>query len=124
MTQSMKVAAPTSGGRIETHFGHCAEFTIYTIAEDKKIAAEEKLTPPAECGCKSELIPELAGSGVSVMLAGNMGGGAVAMLNQHGIEVYRGLSGDVREAVQAWLAGTVTDSGSNCAGGEGHDCGH
>ena len=57
------------------------------------------------------------------MLAGNMGGGAVTMLNRYGMEVYRGLSGSPRDAVQAWLAGTISDSGVGCGGAEGHGCG-
>ncbi len=118
----MKVAAPTSNGMIDPHFGHCTEFTIYSITDGKEIAGEEKLVPPDGCGCKTNIIPELAKKGVTVMLAGNMGGGAVAMLNQFGMEVYRGLSGSSRNAVEAWLDGNVVDSGVGCGGAEDHGC--
>ena len=120
----MKIAVPTTNGQIEAHFGHCAEFRVYTIGDDKNIIEEDTVIPPPECGCKSEIIPQLAEAGVSVMLAGNMGGGAVQMLGHHGIEVFRGLAGDVRNALEAWLAGSVTDSGSECGGSEGHGCNH
>jgi len=118
----MKIAAPTDNGNIEPHFGHCSEFTIYNITNDKSISGEEKLVPPSGCGCKTNIIPELAKKGVSVVLAGNMGGGAVSMLSQYGIEVYRGLSGDAQEITQDWLAGNVKDSGADCSGSNGHDC--
>lgn len=118
----MKIALPTSQGTIDAHFGHCAEFTIFTVEDGSKIVREERLTPPAGCGCKSSIIPQLAERGVTAMLAGNMGGGAVSMLKQHGIEVYRGLGGPARTAAEAWLRGEVLDSGEECASHTGHGC--
>ncbi len=115
----MKIALPASGNQIDPHFGHCEKFIIFSLDEDKKIVAREELVPPAGCGCKTNIIPELAALGVSVMLAGNMGGGAVSMLQQNGIEVIRGCNGDVDEVVAAWLAGSVDDSGVGCAGHDG-----
>ncbi|HEY4786207.1 MAG TPA: NifB/NifX family molybdenum-iron cluster-binding protein, partial [Bacteroidales bacterium] len=65
---------------------------------------------------------------VKVMLAGNMGGGAVNVLTHHGIAVYRGCSGDVRQLTEAFLEGDIFDSGESCGhhehhGGE-HQCNH
>jgi len=37
--------------------------------------------------------------GVDVMLAGNMGQGALNVLNQYGIDVYRGNSGNIKDLV-------------------------
>jgi predicted Fe-Mo cluster-binding NifX family protein len=120
----MKIALPTRGTQIDGHFGHCETFTIFTISENREIVQEEILKPPAGCGCKSSIIPELAGKGVSVMLAGNMGEGARAILEQNGIQVFRGCGGEARESVKAWLAGTVSDSGAGCKSHEGGECGH
>jgi predicted Fe-Mo cluster-binding NifX family protein len=61
------------------------------------------------------------------MVAGNMGEGAVRVLGSNGITVIRGASGDARQAVQAFVNGTLADSGLGCAGhsGEaGHECAH
>lgn len=110
----MKIALPSDGSNIDEHFGHCTSFTIFDVDDENKIVSQETLTPPAECGCKSNIVPQLAGMGVSVMLAGGMGGGAVNVLTDNGIQVVRGCSGDVREATQKWLAGTVNDSGATC----------
>jgi len=57
------------------------------------------------------------------MLAGNMGEGARAILEEHGIKVVRGLSGEARDNVTAWLAGSVTDSGQGCKSHGGGECG-
>ena len=122
----MKIALPSNGQQVEAHFGHCQNFTIFTLNADNEIASQETLTPPAGCGCKSNIIPELAEMGVKVMLAGNMGQGAVNMLSNHDITVVRGCTGDVREVATAWLAQEIQDSGVGCeshgAGGcPGHD---
>ncbi len=110
----MKIALPSNGTHVDEHFGHCQCFTIFDVDDENKIVAEETLTPPPGCGCKSNVVPQLAGMGVSVMLAGNMGGGAVNVLASNGIKVIRGCSGNVREVAQAWLAGKVNDSGAGC----------
>jgi len=110
----MKIALPSNGTHVDEHFGHCQCFTIFDVDNENKIVAEETLTPPPGCGCKSSIVPQLASMGVSVMLAGNMGGGAVNVLASNGIKVVRGCSGNVREVAQAWLAGKVDDSGASC----------
>jgi len=110
----MKIALPSNGTEVDEHFGHCQCFTIFDVDEEKKIVSEETLTPQPGCGCKSSVVPQLASMGVSVMLAGSMGGGAVNVLASNGIKVVRGCAGNVREVAQAWLAGNVSDSGVGC----------
>lgn len=110
----MKIALPSRDNQVDGHFGHCEYFTIYSVDENKKIVSEERLDPPAGCGCKSNIVSTLSEMGVSVMLAGNMGGGAVNVLNSHGIEVFRGCTGKLREVAESWLAGKVNDSGVGC----------
>ncbi len=118
----MKIAIPSSGTVIDEHFGHCEYFTILTADEDNKILSEETLAPPPGCGCKSNIVPQLAEMGVTVMLAGGIGQGAVNILSQHGINTVRGCSGNVREVAEAWLNGNVADSGSTCQSHEQGDC--
>ena len=110
----MKIALPSNGSEVDEHFGHCQAFTIFSVDDENKIVSEETLTPPPGCGCKSSIVPQLADMGVSVMLAGNMGGGAVNILGSNGITVIRGCTGNVREVAEAWLAGNVDDSGVGC----------
>ncbi|MCY2987125.1 MAG: NifB/NifX family molybdenum-iron cluster-binding protein [Planctomycetota bacterium] len=110
----MKIALPSDGTEVDQHFGHCQSFTILGIDDENKIVSEEVLTPPPGCGCKSNIVPQLARMGVSVMLAGNMGGGAVNVLASNGITAIRGCSGNVHEVARAWLAGRVDDSGTSC----------
>ena len=118
-----KVAVPTRGGSVDEHFGHCEYFTVYEI-KDGKVASEKRVDSPDGCGCKSDIASVLAKGGVTLMLAGNMGEGAVRVLKANGIDVVRGASGDARSVVDAWLAGSVKDSGVGCAEHAGHDCSH
>ena len=124
----MKVAVPTRGNIVDSHFGHCEAYTIFTADENKKIVSSEILPSPQGCGCKSNIASVLREQGVSVMLAGNMGDGALNVLNHQGITVYRGCAGNVRDVAEAFLQGKVDDSGVGCHQhnhqGEGHQCNH
>jgi predicted Fe-Mo cluster-binding NifX family protein len=110
----MKIALPTRQKQVDEHFGHCESFTVFTINEKNEILSEETVSSPAGCGCKSDIAATLAQMGVKMMLAGNMGQGAVNVLSGRGIDVLRGCSGDVRTAVETWLAGRLKDSGFAC----------
>ncbi len=110
----MKIALPSRNNQIDDHFGHCEYYTIYTIDEQDQISGEETIKSPAGCGCKSNIAQILAQLGVKVMLAGNMGDGALRVLNNWGIEVIRGCSGDIKATALAWLSGSLTDSGDSC----------
>jgi predicted Fe-Mo cluster-binding NifX family protein len=110
----MKIALPSRQNQIDEHFGHCEHFTVFTIDDQKKIIAEEKIASPTGCGCKSNIAQTLSRTGVKLMLAGNMGQGAVHVLNNHGINVLRGCSGDVKAVTESWLAGNLKDSGIAC----------
>jgi len=118
----MRVALPSRQDQIDDHFGHCEYFTIFSIDdESKKIISQERLDSPEGCGCKSNVAQLLAEMGVTTMLAGNMGDGAVNVLTRSGIKVVRGCSGDLKEVVQSWLDGGILDSGDAC---HAHDCHH
>jgi len=64
---------------------------------------QEIIALPAGCGCKSDVAQTLSAMGVKVLIAGNMGEGAVHVLNNAGIEVLRGCSGDIKEVNSSWL---------------------
>jgi len=117
----MKIAIPTRGNVVDDHFGHCEAYTVFSINENKKIIGSEMLPSPQGCGCKSNIASVLQQKGVNIMLAGNMGNGALNVLQSHGIEVYRGCSGDVHELTEAFLEGKIGDSGEGCKSHE-HEC--
>ena len=116
----MKIAIPTRNNQVDEHFGHCESYTIFTIGEGNTIVSVESIPSPQGCGCKSNIASILKEKGVTVMLAGNMGGGALNVLNKQGIRVFRGTTGDVRKLTEAYLQGNISDSGIGCESHENH----
>lgn len=117
----MKIALPTTqDNQVDAHFGHCEFYTVFTI-EEGEIKNSQIIESAQGCGCKSNIASTLQEMGVEVMLAGNMGGGAVNVLNSHGISVYRGCEGDVKTIVEEFIKGELIDSGVTC---HSHDNGH
>jgi predicted Fe-Mo cluster-binding NifX family protein len=126
----MKIAVPvTKENQIDSHFGHCESYDVFTISDKNEIVEIKSMGSPEGCGCKSDIASVLASDGVTIMLAGGIGGGAINVLNNSGIEVIRGCSGDATEIVKLYLSGLVEDSGSSCHQHEahqenGHSCSH
>lgn len=117
----MKIAVPiTKENYIDSHFGHCESYGVFTISEKNDIAGIKRVESPQGCGCKSDIAGALASDGVTLMLAGGIGTGAINVLNNSGIEVIRGCSGDATEVVKLYLSGLVKDSGSSCHQHEVH----
>lgn len=121
-----KIALPTRNGQIDDHFGHCEFYTIVSVNEENQIVLAETMPSPQGCGCKSNIAFKLQEDGVTVMLAGNMGAGALNKLSACGIQVFRGCSGPVLDVVQAYLRGEIQDSGMGCQhhSEDGHQCAH
>jgi predicted Fe-Mo cluster-binding NifX family protein len=126
----MKIAVPvTKENQIDSHFGHCESYGVFMVSEQNEITSIKTVKSPEGCGCKSDIASVLASDGVTIMLAGGIGGGAINVLNNSGIEVIRGCSGDATEVVKLFLAGLVEDSGNSCNQHEnhnqsGHICNH
>jgi predicted Fe-Mo cluster-binding NifX family protein len=120
----MKIALPSRQNLIDNHFGHCEYYTIFTIDTTRKeILDQQTITSPVGCGCKSNIAQTLSAMGVKCMIAGSMGDGAVRVLNNSGIEVVRGCSGDVKSVALNWLNGSLSDSGESCHE-HGDECSH
>ena len=121
----MKIAVTYEDGQIFQHFGRTENFKVYDV-EDGAVAASEVV--PSNGVGHGALAGLLAELGVNVLICGGIGGGAQSALEEAGIELCAGASGDVDEAVRAFLAGELVNTGSNCdhhhGEGEEHHCGH
>ncbi len=118
----MKIAVASEGTNVTEHFGHCADFILFD-AQDGAIIYRETIPNP---GHKPGFLPNfLADRGVSVIISGGMGGGAVEIFNDRNVEVILGASGDAAAAVARYLKGELKSTGSVCHEHEHHDaCGH
>ena len=107
----MKIAVSCNGNQIWAHFGHCENFMIYE-AENGVITSEQSVPNP---GHRPGFLPNfLAGMGVAVIISGGMGGGAVDIFNERGVEVVLGAQGDAKTAVESYLRGELHSTGSIC----------
>lgn len=85
----MRFAVPLAEGVLCNHFGHCQQFAILTV-EDGNITRQELMTPPPhEPGALPRWLHELQ---VDVVIAGGMGGRALSLFAQNGIQVVTGAS--------------------------------
>jgi predicted Fe-Mo cluster-binding NifX family protein len=120
------IAVPTRlDNTVDDHFGHCRQYSLFTVGEDHAVQDAGIVPSLSGCGCKSNIAMVLKAKGVSILLAGNMGAGAVNVLQRQGIEVHRGCSGGARQAVESFVAGEWKDSGLTCAAPhheDGHPC--
>ncbi len=119
----MKIAVTYEDGNIFQHFGRTEFFKVYEVEDNKVVRSEVVGSNGVGHGALAGL---LADRDIKVLICGGLGGGALNALNNAGIEVCAGASGSADEAVRAYLAGELVDSGANCDHhhGEGHECGH
>ncbi len=117
----MKIAVASEGKMVTEHFGHCEGFIVFDT-DNGAIVKEEMVPNP---GHRPGFLPNfLADRGVEVIISGGMGGGAIDIFNQRGIEVIVGASGLASIAVENYLKGELKTTGSVCHEHSHHDeCG-
>ena len=121
----MIIAVTCRNNEVFQHFGHTPAFAIFT-AENNAITSEKIL----ECGDSGHgaLASLLAAENVDVVICGGIGAGAIAALKSADIKVIGGASGNVREAAEKYLAGSLKVRlnffcNHHHDNGEGHTCG-
>ena len=107
----MKIAVTYANGEVFQHFGKTEAFKVYE-AEDGKVVSAEVIG--TDGNGHEALADFLAAKGVSVVICGGLGEGALIALANAGIEVMSGASGDADAAVEAFLKGELVSGGVNC----------
>lgn len=100
----MKIAVTYENGSVFQHFGHTAQFKIYQVENDDIKSMNIVNTNGSGHGALARF---LADNGVDVLICGGIGGGAKNALNDAGIKLYGGVSGDCDRAVIAYLVGKL-----------------
>lgn len=108
----MKIAVAYENGTVFQHFGHTEQFKLYEIADGKTLSAE---LLPTEGSGHEALAALLKERGVDAVICGGIGGGAQAALEEQGIGLCAGASGDADDAVAAYLRGELENTGANCS---------
>ncbi len=118
----MRIAVTHDNGEVFQHFGHSEEFKVYEV-EDGAVQSSEVIG--SNGSGHGALAALLADKGIDVLICGGIGGGAQNALEEAGIELCAGASGNADEAVAAYLRGELVNTGANCDHhhDEDHDCG-
>lgn len=118
----MKIAVASNNKLVTEHFGHCENFNIYEV-EGCNIVSHKSIPNP---GHRPGFLPNfLNDMGVSVVISGGMGSGAVDIFNEKGIEVIIGARGNADIVVMDYIQGKLKSTGSICHEHAHHDeCGN
>ena len=122
----MRIAVTYADGLIFQHFGHTQQFKVYEVENGAIVSSEVVDTNGSGHGALAGL---LSGLHADVLICGGIGGGAQMALQQAGIALYGGCSGDADAAVADLLAGNLRfNPNVQCSHhdhhhGEGHTCG-
>ena len=110
----MRYAIPVSSGGLSAHFGHCEQFALFDVDEERREITGKELIPSP--GHQPGLLPGwLAEQGVTVVIAGGMGSRAQDIFRQNHIQVIIGtLENDPEKAVQNYLNGMLATGDNIC----------
>lgn len=118
----MRVAVTYENGTIFQHFGHTEVFKLYDI-ENGAVQKEQIVSTEGQGhGALAGFLRQVS---ADVLICGGIGGGAQMAMQEAGIRLYAGISGDADEAVRRLLSGTLPENAeANCSHhSEAHHCG-
>ncbi|MEG1614150.1 MAG: NifB/NifX family molybdenum-iron cluster-binding protein [Oscillospiraceae bacterium] len=123
----MKIAVTYENGQVFQHFGHCSQFKIFETNGNEIVSCEIVDTLGSGHGA---LAGFLKAQKIDTLICGGIGGGAKVALNEAGIKLFGGVSGNVDEAVKALMNNSLTfnpnvhcDHHDNAHGNGEHICG-
>lgn len=117
----MKIAVPYLDGQVFQHFGKSEQFKLYDTAEDEIISAEIVDTNGSG---HSALADFLKDRGVGVLICGGIGTGAVAALQNAGIQILGGAKGEADRQVEEFLGGKLHFAASGSCATCSSSCSH
>ena len=116
----MKIAIPTSEGKLCAHFGHCETISFAEIDLNTKEILSLITDAPTE-GISCQSASWIAQQGASLVLAGGMGGRPLMMFEQLGVDVITGCPElDIKEILSLFLNNELIPGDNSC----GHDANH
>ena len=112
----MKIAVSSTGtgvdAEVDPRFGRAAGFVIVDAesGESTYVPNKQNLEAPQGAGIQSAKL--VADSGAGVVISGHCGPKAFRTLQAAGVKIFVGATGTVKEAVEKYKAGELTESSS------------
>jgi predicted Fe-Mo cluster-binding NifX family protein len=111
----VKICVTASGNTldalIDPRFGRCSYFVIVD-SENMQFEVIQNMASGATGGAGIQAAQTIAGKGVKVLITGNVGPNAFQALSAAGIKIVTGASGTVREVVERYKRGELSDTGA------------
>jgi len=108
----MKIAIPLANGKLTAHFGHCQEFALIEVEENRIKKTETHVPPPHEPGVLPRWLHDMQ---ADVVIAGGMGQRALSLFDQQGITVITGAPTlEPETLVDNYLANTLATGENVC----------
>lgn len=117
----MKLAIPYDNGQVFQHFGKTEAFKIYDIVDGKVGPSMVMSTNGQGHGALAGL---LRGLGISAVICGGIGPGAIEALQSLDITPIPGITGDVDQAAQDFVDGKLVPNTEALCNHHHHDDGH
>lgn len=118
----MKIAVTSRGKDLEAEtdprFGRAPFFIIYETEDESFTVIDNKQNLNAQQGVGVQAGQAVIGTGAMALLTGNCGPKAFRVLRTAGVKVFTGAAGTVRQSIEAYAAGKLTEADS--ANVEGH----
>lgn len=109
----MKVALATDDDRgleavLSHHFGRCPYYVVVDIEDNKVKDVKSVKNPAYESHGEAGEVPGFIKSlGAHVIISGGMGPKAIGFFKQFGIEAVTGVSGMVKNVIEAYIGGQI-----------------
>ncbi len=116
---TMKICITSEGktldSKVDPRFGRCQNFILVNPDTLEFEAIENSnINQAGGAGIQSGQL--MASKGIKAVLTGNVGPNAFQTLNAGGIDIYTGVSGSVKEAIEAYKSGKFKKTESPSVG--------
>jgi len=117
--KQMKICITSEGktldAKVDSRFGRCQYFVLVNPDTLEFEAIENSnINQAGGAGIQSGQL--MASKGIKAVLTGNVGPNAFQTLNAGGIDIYTGVSGSVKEAIEAYKSGKLKKTESPSVG--------
>lgn len=107
---NMKICITSEGktldSKVDSRFGRCQNF-IFFDTDTGKFEAQENVNAQFQGGAGIQSAQLVNSKDAKAVLTGNVGPNAFQTLSAAGIQIYTGVSGTVKEAVEAYKSGKL-----------------